>query len=331
MKNLALNAGVSFRPHFKTHRNTQIAEIFKQHGITKITVSSLTMAETFANAGFKDITIAFPFNILEIEKLKTTQQISKINLLVESLFTLQFLSKYLEKKTDIFIKIDSGYHRTGINPNNISEIEKLVEICIQSQTLNFIGFLMHAGHTYKAKSKQEILEIHKHSELIAGNLKTKFPEAIVSIGDTPSCSIAKSFNNIDEIRPGNFVYYDIMQLQLGSCKFENIAAIVACPVVAIHQHRNEIVIYGGGVHLSKEQLTINNKPYFGAVCLYNEENRKFQILEHSFLTSLSQEHGIVKMHSQFIEKINPGDIIGIAPVHICMIPLIENSSDFTIQ
>ena len=35
---------------------------------------------------------------------------------------------------------------------------------------------------------------------------------------------------------------------------EQIAVAMACPVVAVHKERNEVVIYGGGIHFSKERL-----------------------------------------------------------------------------
>ncbi len=86
----------------------------------------------------------------------------------------------------------------------------------------------------------------------------QYPKLIISIGDTPSCSIMENFEGVDEIRPGNFIFYDLMQSQLGACDEQNIAVALACPVTAIHPNRNEIVIYGGGVHLSKEYLVNNN-------------------------------------------------------------------------
>jgi D-serine deaminase-like pyridoxal phosphate-dependent protein len=324
MKAVAEKFNLVFRPHFKTHRSIEIAEIFKHLGISSITVSSVSMAEKFAQNNWKDITIAFPFNILETEKLKELQKISKINLVTENQQTLSFLSKNLEIKTEIFLKIDSGYNRTGINPDDTDEIKKLISICNKSEKLDFRGFIMHAGHTYKAKSREEILEIHSQSEKIAGRLKQNFPGCIVSTGDTPSCSIATTYNNIDEIRPGNFVYYDMMQYYLGSCSFKDIAAIVVCPVVAIHPKRNEIVIYGGGVHLSKEQLTMNNKPYFGAVCKLNSGQNSRVKIENAYVSALSQEHGVIKMPSEDLVKIKPGDLLGIVPVHICMVPLIDS-------
>ena len=54
-----------FRPHFKTHQSLEIGKWFKELGTNKITVSSLKMAEYFS-CQWKDITVAFPLNILEM-------------------------------------------------------------------------------------------------------------------------------------------------------------------------------------------------------------------------------------------------------------------------
>jgi len=55
-------SGVLFRPHFKTHQSAQIGGWFRERGVSKITVSSVKMAEYFAGQGWDDITIAFPAN-----------------------------------------------------------------------------------------------------------------------------------------------------------------------------------------------------------------------------------------------------------------------------
>lgn len=39
---------------------------------------------------------------------------------------------------------------------------------------------------------------------------TKFPKIIISVGDTPGISAAKNLEGIDEVRPGNYVFFDVM-------------------------------------------------------------------------------------------------------------------------
>jgi len=70
-------SNVNFRPHFKTHQSAVIANWYKKFNVNSIAVSSVDMAVYFADNDWSDITIAFPVNILEIEK---------INILAKKLF-----------------------------------------------------------------------------------------------------------------------------------------------------------------------------------------------------------------------------------------------------
>jgi len=311
-----------FRPHFKTHQSIEIGNIFRKKGITKITVSSVSMTEYFSADGWNDITIAFSVNQLEIDKINKLAEKIQINLLVESEFSAQFLSEKLVHQVGVFIKIDTGNHRTGLLPENKTEIDKILSVCSHSKLLYFKGFLAHAGNTYSAKGKAEILSIMKDARKKLNFLKEKynhpFPGIITSYGDSPSCSLADNMDDFDEIRPGNFVYYDVMQYHIGSCSLEEIAVAVACPVVAVHPARNEVVIYGGAVHFSKEMIVADNSFKLFGYVVKLEEAGWSQPIPGAHVSSLSQEHGILKMPELFINKIKPGDLIGVLPIHSCL-------------
>ena len=120
------------------------------------------------------------------------------------------------------------------------------------------------------------------------------------------------------MRPGNFIFYDVMQNQLGSCNLKDIAVIMACPVVAKHADRNEIVIYGGAVHLSKEYIIDKeNKRTYGMVVNIDQIGWSDPI-DNTYVSAISQEHGIIKTTKAFIDKTKVGDILGILPVHSCL-------------
>jgi D-serine deaminase-like pyridoxal phosphate-dependent protein len=321
MLDKASQSKVVFRPHFKTHQSLEIAQVFREKGIDKITVSSVSMAACFAKDGWKDITIAFPVNLLEIEEINKLAAGIQLNLLVDSAYSASFLSKNLKHKTGVFIKIDTGYHRSGLLPGN-PEIDKIIQLLSASDKLEFKGFLTHAGHTYSAKGKENILEIMADAKEKLNQLKAKyiedFPEIITSYGDTPSCSMANNCQGFDEIRPGNFVFYDVIQYHIGSCSLDDIAVAVSCPVVSVYRDRNEIIIYGGAVHLSKEFIEADNGfKLFGYVVELTDEGWGAPI-PGAYVSSLSQEHGTVKMPEKFISKFKPGDVLGILPVHSCL-------------
>ncbi len=315
------NTSVVFRPHFKTHQLAEIGELYKKSGVVSITVSSVSMAKYFANQGWTDITIAFPLNILELDEINRIAKDIRINLLVESTITTSKLLDRISYPVGIFIKIDTGYNRTGLEIND-AEIDRIIVLIKGNKNCSFKGFLSHAGHTYSIRGKNDILQIMEFSKITLNELKQKyisdFPDIIVSYGDTPSCSMADGFDGFDEIRPGNFVYYDIMQYHIGSCTLDDIAVVVACPVVATHSSRNEIIIYGGGVHLSKEFISAdNNFKLFGYVVKMTKTGWS-EPIPGTYVSSLSQEHGIIKTTDSGLKTINPGDVIGIIPIHSCL-------------
>ncbi len=322
MANKAKKHGLIFRPHFKTHQSRIIGSWFKQFGVNKITVSSVQMAKYFSN-DWKDITIAFPLNIREIDSINMLAKEIQLNLCIENLESIDFLIKKLKFKVGFFIKIDTGYNRTGIANDQYEVIDEILKKERLSEKVNFLGFLSHAGHTYQAKNPGEVLDIHKDTLDKLSVLKNyyfeEYPELVVSIGDTPSCSISEEFDNINEIRPGNFVFYDLMQLNLGSCKFDQIGIALACPVVAKHTNRNEIIIHGGAVHFSKESIKINNSVVYGILVKLNKGGWK-NYPEAFYVTKLSQEHGTLKVNGKLLHEIKIGEMIGVIPVHSCLTP-----------
>ncbi len=317
MKEKAEQLDIEFRPHFKTHQSKYISELFKQQGVTGITVSSVKMAEYFAQHGWMDITIAFPVNILEIDKLNKLTSEIKLNVLVVDEEVVTYLDRNIKYPINAYIELDPNYGRSGLSMESISDIQRLKSKIEISTVVNFAGFYIHAGHTYKCKGENEVLDVAKSVLEKVTNIKQQLNSAIC-FGDTPSCSILEDFGAVTQISPGNFVFYDWMQVIIGSCKAEDIALALYCPVVAKYKDRKEILIHGGAVHLSKEFLLDDaNIPYFGVVAEATE-NGWGNVIEDCFLRTISQEHGIITCSDNYFDKIRIGDTIPILPIHSCL-------------
>jgi D-serine deaminase-like pyridoxal phosphate-dependent protein len=320
MADKATASGVIFRPHFKTHQSIAVGKWFSEFGVSAITVSSLSMAEEFAYEGWDDITIAFPINLRELDKYNNLTDRTKLSLLIDSIEVITELSVGILNKTNIYIEIDCGYGRSGVHFLNREKIKQIIDALDQSENLTFKGFLTHSGDTYSADSITQIRRIYDHTIIELQSLKDQYihthPEIIISVGDTPSCSILDDLSGADEIRPGNFVYYDLMQYYIGSCELNDIAVSVACPVTGIYPERNEIVIYGGAIHLSKEYIDKDGK-LFGLIVQYTPEGWSAPIPDTK-LISISQEHGVIKTSPEFLKTLKHGDLLGILPIHSCL-------------
>jgi D-serine deaminase-like pyridoxal phosphate-dependent protein len=109
-----------------------------------------------------------------------------------------------------------------------------------------------------------------------------------------------------------------MQAQIGSCRKEDIAVVLLCPVVSVQPGANKVVVYGGGIHFSKDFILDESgeRVYGELVALRGDSWATFE--EPFYMRRLSQEHGVLELTSPLIETIKPGDILGFLPVHSCM-------------
>ncbi len=321
MAEKARRHSLTFKPHMKTHQSADIGQWFRDEGIQKATVSSIDMAEYFAEHGWEDITIAFPCNIREIKRINHLAGEVSLSLLVNRNDTAAYLDNQLTTSVNIYIEIDTGSGRTGFRADQKTSIEQQIETLSKMDNLHFTGFYSHPGHSYSARSKEEILRFHNDVRQQMNNLKSHFSSAEgplkTCIGDTPCCSKGEHFEGIDEISPGNFAFYDLTQVQIGACNYSDIAVAMVCPVVDKYPGRQEIAIHGGAVHFSKDRLKTGDKVHFGiAVTLDN--GTWSEPLKDCILTKISQEHGILSVNKQLFDKLSIGDLIGILPVHSCL-------------
>ena len=314
--------GLTLRPHFKTHQSLEIGSWFREQGVNQATVSSATMAHYFYKGGWTDITIAFPFNVLEWPTIAEMAQRIKLNVTITSSDALPPLLACAPISMGVFLKIDVGTHRTGFDYRDLNQIKSAISKIDVKDGLRFMGFLCHAGHSYQCKNGEGIQQIHNEVSEIMHHLKNTFasghPDLICSVGDTPTSSLGQGWNYIDEIRPGNFVFYDLMQVSIGACSINDIAVALSCPVVAKHnKHRRSVIVYGGGIHLSKDRMSWGDKTIYGLPCLHTDQGWAMPDGE-SYLSGLSQEHGVIQASAEFFDSVNVGDRIAVLPVHSCM-------------
>ncbi len=315
-------SGVRFRPHFKTHQSAALGEWFRAEGVTAITVSSMTMAAYFADCGWDDITIAFPVNWREIDLINTLAARVRLGLLLDSVESARFLAARLEYPADAWLDVDTGYHRTGVDWQDDATAAEIAAALVGSR-LTLRGLLTHAGHSYNARTRDEVYTVYVETVTRLAHLRDHlatvgYADLALSIGDTPCCAMVEDLRAVDEIRPGNFPYFDLMQVEIGSCTLDEVAAVVACPIVSLYPARGQVVIYGGGVHLSKESIHDHlGRKSFGAIALPTDDG--WEVLpESSYACSLSQEHGVLQVGTTVLDRFRVGDLALVLPVHSCM-------------
>ena len=312
MRDKARASGVAFRPHAKTHKTVEIARM--QHGgaIGPITVSTLAEAEFYADAGFRDITYAVPIAPEKLARAAAlARRIERLNILIDSFDALRAVES-AGGVFDAFLKVDCGYHRAGVDPNDPDSVRLAIAMS-RSPAVHFQGLLTHAGHSYHARDVGEIRRVAAEETAALTRFRALLDgldDVTRSIGSTPTASVVDSFTDCDEVRPGNYVFFDAFQAAIGSCRAEDVAVSVLATVVGSYPERHEVIIDAGALALSKDAGPDHIDPQFGYGVVCDLALRPLA----AKLIALSQEHGKIATR----EHLKVGTRVRVVPNHSCL-------------
>lgn len=320
MTDLAQRAGVTLRPHIKSHKIPELAHLQMAGGAVGITVAKLGEAEVMAQQGIKDIFIAN--QIIGAEKFRRLFDLAgKVCLAVgvDSPEGVNALARAAERlggvgpsrRFDVLIEVDSGLHRCGLEPG-----ERIIELArkiLNEDTLHLRGIFTHAGHAYAAKNQGELEQIARsEGEIMAGTAddlrRSGIPIEVVSVGATPTVGISAFVPGVTEIRPGNYVFYDAMQLALGVIPDPGRCSLRVYSTVISHPAPERWVMDAGSKALSLDQGAHGHSGVRGYGLIEGYPGLT--------ITRLSEEHGVIEGHDGALQV---GDIIGIIPNHACTV------------
>jgi D-serine deaminase-like pyridoxal phosphate-dependent protein len=284
-----------------------------------ITVSTLAEARSYQNSGFQDITYAFPITANKLdEAADLTRNLKIFSILLDQPQTSAAVKAYAREHDisfNVFLKVDCGYHRAGVDPSKTESVG-LARNLADSKFIRFKGILTHAGHSYHCHNPEEVIEIAKQERDVMVQFARRLQEdgitcETVSIGSTPTAVHSPGWQGIDEIRPGNYVFFDKFQNDIGSCQTGEVAATVLTTVVAHYPDHNQMLIDAGALALSKDPGAdhLGNELAYGGV-------RGHPALR---LFSISQEHGLLTADDPIVfSKFPVGSLLQIIPNHSCL-------------
>jgi D-serine deaminase-like pyridoxal phosphate-dependent protein len=321
MARRATDLGVSLRPHVKTHKCVEIARLQEERGARGFTVSTLEEARAFGEAGFRDLTWAFPVILGRLDEAVALASEMSFGLVVDSPQAVEALKRSGAPFT-VWLKVDCGYHRAGVDPLS-PQAQELASALASSHRLRFAGLLSHSGHAYKVRGSRELARVAEEERQVMTRLaETLRSQGIdppgVSVGSTPAMSAVRSLSGVTEARPGNYAYHDLTQVGLGSCRVEDCALTVLASVVSSQPGNPHSVVDAGALALSKDPGLSSlgkgspaplGRESWGAVFA---DYATSTLSQESYVTSLSQEHGEVR------GRFAVGSRLRILPNHSCL-------------
>jgi D-serine deaminase-like pyridoxal phosphate-dependent protein len=208
------------------------------HGVDSFLTGTLDEAEKLAQSGHTELVLAYPVaaaeNIARVIALSKQAHIVLSFDGVEAAAQFEVLLVAEEITLDYLIIIDSGLHRFGVQPEKVVELAQALR---RFGHLQFKGIATHPGHVYSksdmagvaAVAKEEIGALEKAADLLG---KAGFNVQIVAAGSTPTVPFAAENKIITTLRPGNYTFYDAIQVALGVASAEKCSLTVLATIIA---------------------------------------------------------------------------------------------------
>jgi D-serine deaminase-like pyridoxal phosphate-dependent protein len=300
MSEFTASAGLTLRPHAKTHKSPDLAHRQIARGAAGLTVATIGEAEVFASAGIADLFIAYPLWITESKarRLRTVMEQADVLLTVDSAAGAEQLAQHLPGAR-VLVEIDSGHHRTGVHPQRAGDVGHRAMVA----GLNVLGAFTFPGHSYQPGRPAGVARQESGAlAMAAQSLRNGGIDPVIrSGGSTPSASEADP-SVLTEIRPGVYVFGDAQQVELGVCTFAQVALTAVATVV--HRESGKVVLDCGSKVLGADQP------------VWASGGGRLPLFPDARVIALSEHHATVDFANSLMRP-DIGDRVRVAPNHVC--------------
>jgi D-serine deaminase-like pyridoxal phosphate-dependent protein len=327
MEERASLLGVALRPHLKTAKSADVAAQIpsaKQHGIT---VSTAREAEHFAAHGFHDQLYAVasaPSRLHRFVSLVAAG--TRVRLAVDSVAAAQAIQDAAGKggvTFEVWIEIDCGEHRSGVAPDD-PELERIANVIAASPATRLTGVFTHGGQSYGCRDIDSIRRVAEDERSAVVHAAERlealgWPCPNRSVGSTPTAVHALHLDGVTELRAGVYVFQDLFQAGVGSCRVDDIAASVLTTVIGHQERHGRLLIDAGGLALSKDRSTgaLGGAEDCGYGLLQAAEGGP--PLDGLSVSDVYQEHGVVTGRDGIdFDRFPVGTRLRVLPNHACM-------------
>ncbi|KTD33719.1 alanine racemase [Legionella nautarum] len=289
MQQHAIHHQVNIRPHCKTHKCSQLAQLQLEYGAIGLSVAKVAEAEVLIAKGLRGILITSPvvsqYKIARLLKsiLKAPDTIIVVDN-EQNLAELNEAAASIKQKINVLVDLDSGIGRTGVKPQLAVEFGKQI---MRSPWLNLRGIQCYAGNLQHINSYQERKEcslkiMQLASDLVDDFRRNNLPCEILTGTGTGTYDIDVEVTNVTEIQPGSYTVMDVEYALIGSKEqaqsFNHFQPAMTLITTVISSNRSEHVTVDAGTK-----------------AIYVDQYNKPKIISHTNLSydwgGFGDEHG----------------------------------------
>lgn len=291
------------RPHVKTHKISEVIRLQLQQGIKKFKCATLAEAAMVAEAGGEDILLAYPLfgpAIGQWFQLQDRFPRSRLSFTIDSDEAIDHLPAFKgrgERQLDIFVDIDNGMHRTGIEAISA---RPLIHRISDNNKFNFRGLHIYDGHIHELDPKKRKTHCDRDFEEVI-SLKADLEQSGIEVselacGGTPTFPIHAGYAG-RTLCPGTPLLWDAgYRSALPDLDFQP-AAVVAGRVIS--KTADRLCLDLGYKSIASEMA---------------HPRLFFLELETGGIINHSEEHLVLSCKSDHLSR---GELVYALPSHVC--------------
>jgi D-serine deaminase-like pyridoxal phosphate-dependent protein len=286
-----------------------------------ITVSTLAEARYFFAHGVTDVLYAVGIAPLKLPEVADLIRAGcQLRIILDTVEAADAVRRFVEAESvpiEVLIEVDSDGHRAGVAPAD----PLLIDIGRRLGP-SLAGVMTHAGASYDCRTRDQFEAMAEQERSLTVEAAERLRRAdlrcdIVSVGSTPTLHYARSLEGVTEARAGVYAFGDLVQVELGTCRMDDIAIGVLASVIGHNRQHGRVLVDAGFLALSRDRGTADLPVDwgYGAVCDPVSGN----VLEHVTVSSTNQEHGIITSRLGEIDfaRFPVGSRVKILPNHAC--------------
>lgn len=317
--------GVRLRPHVKTSKSEAVMRRQLDAGAQGVTVSTLQEAEACFALGITDVLYAVAIAPARLEQVRALRRRGcRLGILTDSLAGARAIVEAGQRHAeafDVWLEIDCDGHRAGLQPDD----PKLLQIAevLRAGRMTLVGVLTHAGSSYELHEPAALQALAEQERALcvaaAEQLRAQgFACPQVSIGSTPTALSALDLTGVTEVRAGVYVFQDLVMLNVGICRADDLALSVLTTVIGHQPEKGWVLVDAGWMALSRDRGTQRQQRDFGygQVC-----DLDGTWLEGALLSGANQEHGMISFAggapADLEQRFPVGSRLRVLPNHAC--------------
>jgi D-serine deaminase-like pyridoxal phosphate-dependent protein len=305
----------NWRPHLKTVKLESMTKLLVEAGVTTAKCATTLELLMACRAGMQDVLVAYPHSGRNAQRIiEITAEFSKVRVsaIIES---EEQLDSWRNSAVELFIDINAGMDRTGIETDHLEEIAQLASR-IQEAGMVFRGLHFYDGNSNEPDVSQRTKRAQDRYDQLLNDVAVMEKRGIhvkeIITSGTPALPCSLSYTGFwnasfkHQVSPGTVVYNDASSLEQLPSEYGLQPAVLVASRVVSHPKPGVITCDAGHKSVSVDS-GVPNTVVLGQPALRalkpSEEHLPFEVVDHGPIPPL-------------------GSVLYLIPRHVC--PTVNN-------